>query len=106
MKHPPDLAALVEETRGCKTKCGIDLDKDVQPYDSDDSGVCQLASETAEWWGPEWGSDEDDPDVTRMTTVRPFSAHHTVAHEGIPVALLDDRMLNCCSNSPVDLIVH
>jgi hypothetical protein len=67
VKYPPDLEKMVQEATNKITTDGIDLQKDIQPYASDE--VCELASETAEWWGPEWNSAEDDPRLDSMTPV-------------------------------------
>ena len=58
VKYPPDVAKLVQEATSKTTSDGIDLQKDIQPYDAESDGVCELASETAEWWGPEWCSED------------------------------------------------
>lgn len=73
VKYPPDVAKLVQEAASKTTSDGIDLQKDIQPYDSDSDGACELASETAEWWGPEWCSDDADAEARygSMTPVRP-----------------------------------
>jgi hypothetical protein len=69
VKYPPDLEKMVQEATNEKTSDGIDLQKDIQPYATGSDAVCELASETAEWWGPEWNSDEDDPRLDSMTPV-------------------------------------
>lgn len=69
VEYPPDVQKMVEESKGKITSDGIDLGKDIQAYDADSDGVCELASETAEWWGPEWETDEEDPRLDSMTPV-------------------------------------
>ncbi|NJR43339.1 MAG: hypothetical protein HC767_12450 [Akkermansiaceae bacterium] len=71
VKYPPDLEKMVQEATRTKTSDGIDLKNDIRPYDAEsDGGLCELASESAEWWGPEWNSEEDDPRLDDMTPVR------------------------------------
>lgn len=98
VKYPPDLAKLVQEASSKTTSDGIDLQKDVQPYDAESDGVCELTSETAEWWGPEWQSEAEDARYSSMTPVRcPHVASHCTFHK----MLLGSR--NCVPDSGMKL---
>lgn len=87
VKYPPDLEKMVQEATIKRTSDGIDLQKDLQPYDAESDGVCELASETAEWWGPEWQSDDGDAGDPRFDSMTPVCAF-CLAASPCPILIL------------------